>query len=92
MRKLQTLIYLLLLSTTSVFSQKIILNGYIFEEFNRSFFIRSKVTVLETVLKPKIDNHSLFFAAQKKRTVINLSEQSDEHLLRHQAESMRNSE
>lgn len=46
MRKLQTLIYLLLLSTTSVFSQKIILNGYIFEEFNRSFFIRSKVTVL----------------------------------------------
>ena len=70
MRKLQTLIYLLLLSTTSVFSQKIILNGYIFEEFNRSFFIRSKVTVLETVLKPKIDNHSLFFAAQKKRTVI----------------------
>ena len=25
---------------------------------------------LETVLKPKIDNHSLFFAAQKKRTVI----------------------
>ena len=25
---------------------------------------------LETVLKPKIDNHSLFFAAQKKRAVI----------------------
>ena len=25
---------------------------------------------LETVLKPKIDNHSLFFASQKKRTVI----------------------
>ena len=25
---------------------------------------------LGTVLKPKIDHHSLFFAAQKKRTVI----------------------
>ena len=46
MRKLQTLIYLLLLSTTSVFSQKIILNGYIFEEFNRSFLYEVKVPVL----------------------------------------------
>ena len=26
-------------------------------------------SVLETVLKPKVDNHSLFFASQKKHTV-----------------------
>ena len=28
-------------------------------------FIKNKGFNLETVLKPKIDNHSLFFAAQK---------------------------
>ncbi len=47
MRKLQTLIFLLILSTMSAFSQKIGLDGYVYEELNRGFLNEVKVTVLD---------------------------------------------
>ncbi len=47
MRKLQTLILLLILSTMSAFGQKIELDGYVYEELNRGFLNEVKVTVLD---------------------------------------------
>ncbi len=47
MRKLQTLALLLILSTMSSFGQKIILDGYAFEDYNRGFLNEVKVTVLD---------------------------------------------
>ena len=47
MRKLQTLILLLILSTMSAFGQKIGLDGYVYEELNRGFLNEVKVTVLD---------------------------------------------
>ncbi len=47
MRKSQTLILLLMLSTISAFGQKIGLDGYVYEELNRGFLNEVKVTVLD---------------------------------------------
>lgn len=47
MRKLQTLILLLILSTISAFGQKIGLDGYVYEELNRGFLNEVKVTILD---------------------------------------------
>ncbi len=47
MRKLQTLLLLFFMTSTMVLGQKIILDGYVFEENNRGFLNEVKVTVLD---------------------------------------------
>ena len=47
MKRLQTIAIFLVLSTISAFSQKIVLDGYVFEELNRGFLNEVKVTVLD---------------------------------------------
>ena len=47
MRRLQALTLFLVLSTISAFGQKIVLDGYVFEELNRGFLNEVKVTVLD---------------------------------------------
>lgn len=47
MRKLQTLILMLVVSTLPSFGQKIVLDGYVFEEYNRGFLNEVKITVLD---------------------------------------------
>ncbi|MBL7814616.1 MAG: OmpA family protein [Saprospiraceae bacterium] len=47
MRKLQTLFLMLVVTTIPALSQKIVLDGYAFEELNRGFLNEVKVTILD---------------------------------------------
>ena len=47
MRKFKTLLIALIFTSTMAFSQKIVLDGYVFEEYNRGFLNEVKVTVLD---------------------------------------------
>lgn len=76
MRKLQILFLILVATSTMAFGQKIVLDGYVFEEYNRGFLNEVKITVLDVTgifigeTMSDLDGHFVFDGVEPGREYI----------------------
>ena len=76
MRKLQILFLMLIATSTMAFGQKIVLDGYVFEEYNRGFLNEVKITVLDVTgifigeTMSGLDGHFVFDGVEPGREYI----------------------
>lgn len=76
MRKLQILFLMFIATSTMAFGQKIVLDGYVFEEYNRGFLNEVKITVLDVTgifigeTMSGLDGHFVFDGVEPGREYI----------------------